>query len=853
VALASSKRAIRISGNVRLHQQVQEPRKMSLASSPSRPSARGDADFDLAGLGAALWQKRYTILRPTIIVALLTLGVVLMIPPKYQSEARVLVVGRDNVYLRPDADKDLIDRGVVDQEAVTSQAQLILSRDLASEVIAKLKLNELPEFDPALGNISLTRRVLGFLGVIKNPLAMTPEERVLEAYYERLTVFPVEKSRVIVIDFLSENPELAARVANAIADAYLKRQQEAKQDQARSAGQWLSGEIDNLRKKVADSEAKVEAFRARSNLLVGPNNTTLSVQQLGDLNTQLAAARAQKADAEAKAKLIRDMLKSGEPIESSEILNSELIRRLSEQRVTLRAQLAEQSSSLLGNHPRIKELRAQIGDLDQQIRKEAEALARSLENDAKLADARVAAQLVTFNQLKKQAETSNEDDVQLRALERDAKSQRDLLESYLAKYRDASARGTLDSAPAEARIISRATPSSVPAYPKKLPTIVIASLATFMLMCGLVVTRTLLEAPGGEEARERSRSEAAAAAEQRALSRGRARWDAGREADADAAIEDDRDLQPELPFAPPIAPAARAQWRSQPEPARRNERAAKQIREAERDELIEQEGREQSGSLRARLRSVAARKPDYALPPAAPEPVAAAPPPAQPPSQPSAPLPAELIGVPVSALEDFARNLHAAGVDGSQIAVFGASPALDVDGVAIRFARALARNARVVLVALGGGDAAVNEISAAPDAPGLSSLATGQASFSAIITRDVASNLNLIAAGGNASRGSLLSAPGIMGTFEALTHAYPHLIIDGGALGGPDSDKEITAIARIATHALLLVESAAGYTTVQARDSLLAAGFDNVTILIAGPGGRGEGASRRFSSMSAAA
>ena len=164
------------------------------------------------------------------------------------------------------------------------------------------------------------------------------------------------------------------------------------------------------------------------------------MQQLGDLNTQLATARAQKSDAEAKAKLIRDMLKSGEPIESSEIVNSELIRRLSEQRVTLRAQLAEQSSSLLGNHPRIKELKAQIGDLDIQIRKEAEILARSLENDAKLADAKVNAQLVTFNQLKSQAVTSNEDDVQLRALERDAKSQRDLLESYLTKYREATAR-----------------------------------------------------------------------------------------------------------------------------------------------------------------------------------------------------------------------------------------------------------------------------------------------------------------------------------------------------------------------------------------------------------------------------
>jgi succinoglycan biosynthesis transport protein ExoP len=826
---------------------------MSLASSsPSGPSLRGqlvDADFDLASLGATLWRKRYSILRPTIVVALLTFGVVLMIPPKYQSEARVLLVGRDNVYLRPDVDKDIIDRGVPDQEAVTSAAQLILSRDLASEVIGKLKLNEMPEFDPALGHISLTRRILGLVGVIKNPLAMTPEERVLESYYDRLTVFPVEKSRVIVIDFLSENPELAARVANAIADAYLKRQQEAKQDQARSAGTWLSNEIEGLRRKVAEADAKVEAFRAKSNLLVGPNNTTLSAQQLGDLNTQLATARAQKADAEAKAKLIRDMLKSGEPIESTEILNSELIRRLSEQRVTLRAQLAEQSSSLLGNHPRIKELRAQIADLDQQIKKEAEIMARSFENDAKLADARLASQLVTFNQLKKQAETSNEDDVQLRALERDAKSQRDLLESYLGKYREASTRGTIDSAPAEARIISRATPSSVPSYPKKLPTVVIASLATFMLMCGLVVTRAMLEAPGAKLP-ERAVGDPASPAEPQAAATAFARTSrAVAQAEPEAHADVDRDLQPELPFSPPIAPAARTSWRVQAEPPPQITRPEPQ---RPRDERAEQP-REKS-SLTTRLRAVMRRKEEHTLPPVAP-PLPAAPRAAAAslPKQSSPTPPPELIGVPVSAIEDFAHNLHAAGVDGSQIAVFGTAPALDTDGVAIRFARALARDARVVLVALGAGDAAVREISTDPGAPGLASLAAGQASFGAIITRDVASNLNLIAAGRNASRGSLLAAPAIMRTFEALIQAYPHLVIDGGALGGPEGKDEIETVAHIATHALLLAETAAGFVTVQARDRLLAAGFDNVTILVAGRGGRDEGASRKSASMSAAA
>ena len=150
---------------------------VSSASSSARPSLRGqfvDADFDFASLGAALWRARYSILRPTLIVALLTFGVVMMIPPKYQSEARVLIVGRDNVFLRPDADKDILDRGTIDQDTITSQAQLMMSREVAGDVITKLELNKLPEFDPAIGGLSQWKSLLAFVGVIKNPLSMTP-------------------------------------------------------------------------------------------------------------------------------------------------------------------------------------------------------------------------------------------------------------------------------------------------------------------------------------------------------------------------------------------------------------------------------------------------------------------------------------------------------------------------------------------------------------------------------------------------------------------------------------------------------------------------------------------------------
>jgi tyrosine-protein kinase Etk/Wzc len=451
-----------------------------------------DGELDLGAVRRALMRKKWWVLGPTLAVAALAFVGVNMLTPKYKSEARILIEGRENVFLRPEAEKSGERDRAVDQEAVTSQVQLALSRDLARQVIKQLKLGERPEFDPTLRGISLVRYSLGFLGLTRDPLQMTPEERVLEAYYERLTVFPVDKSRVISVEFSSSDPELAAKVVNTIADTYLAFQQTARQDQTRAAGRWLEGEIDVLRKKVAEAEAKVEDFRSKTNLYVGTNNTTLSSQTLGDSNRDLVVARTQKAEIDARARYIRESLRRGSPIEASEIINSELIRRLSEQRVTLRAQLAEQSSTLLDAHPRIKELKAQILDLDRQIRGEAERLVRSLETDARIAGARVESLTNSLDQLKRQASSASGQDVELRALEREAKAQRDLLESYLAKYREATARDSLGSAPADARIISRAIVSNTPYFPKKLPIVLIATLATLFMSAGFITTGELL-------------------------------------------------------------------------------------------------------------------------------------------------------------------------------------------------------------------------------------------------------------------------------------------------------------------------------------------------------------------------
>ena len=108
-----------------------------------RSPASVDEELNLGTIGRALWRNKRSIIGPTLIMAAAAFIAVNLLTPRYKSEARVLVEGRENIFLRPEAEKTMIDRGAVDQETVTSQVQLVLSRDLARDVIKQLKLVEI--------------------------------------------------------------------------------------------------------------------------------------------------------------------------------------------------------------------------------------------------------------------------------------------------------------------------------------------------------------------------------------------------------------------------------------------------------------------------------------------------------------------------------------------------------------------------------------------------------------------------------------------------------------------------------------------------------------------------------------
>jgi polysaccharide biosynthesis transport protein len=466
-------------------------RRKTFGVDPLEVPEQGTGEIDFVSLGRALRAKKLAIIVPVLVAFGLGFATVESITPLYQSTASLILQPQESSFTRPLVDTRS-DQQAIDDQAVASQVQLLKSREVASQAITRIGLAGNPEFDPAARTPGMLRTLLQSLSLRRSSKVDPDDDRILDSYFNALDVYQIERSRVLTIVFTSANPEVAAKAANAIADIYIDMQSAKKHGESVGASEALSPQIEALRQKVAKAEAAVEDFRAHNSLFVSSNNANLSTQQLADVTAQLSSARAQLVDAQSKAQLLREMIRSGRPLDVPDLMNNELIRRLSEQRAGLAAQLALEQQTLLPAHPRIKELMAQLAALDNQLVAEAQKAVRSLENDANLVKARVDALTDQLDRQKGAAAASNEKEVALRALEREAKAQRDLLESYLSRFREASTRAAVEDLPPDARVISRAIAPAAPYFPKKGPILLIVTLAALVLSTAFVTARELL-------------------------------------------------------------------------------------------------------------------------------------------------------------------------------------------------------------------------------------------------------------------------------------------------------------------------------------------------------------------------
>ncbi|RWD42426.1 exopolysaccharide transport family protein [Mesorhizobium sp.] len=453
-------------------------------------SVAADVDVDLRQLFASLARNWLRILVVALVITGLAFALTWLATPHYRAETRLLIETRESVYTRPDGTNDN-DKPILDEEGVTSQVEVVSSTDILKQVAQKLNLSRLPEFDET-ADMPMLSRLLVIAGLKSDPNEIPPEERVLTKMREKLNVYRVEKSRVIVIEFSSENPRLAAEIPNAIADAYISVQGNANIESNSAATDWLAPEIADLSKRVKDAEAKVASYRAQSDLLMGGNNSVLATQQLSELSSELSRVRANRASAEATADSVRRALQNGGSLDAvPEVLSSELIQRLRERQVELKTNIADLSTSLLDNHPRIRALRSQLADLDRQIRNEAEKIMKGLMTQAQTAQARENQLVADVNTLKAASARAGDQQVELDALQREATAQRQLLESYLTRYREASSRKDSNYLPVDARVFSRAVAPSEPYFPKILPITGAAFVGSLLVMAIVTLLQEL--------------------------------------------------------------------------------------------------------------------------------------------------------------------------------------------------------------------------------------------------------------------------------------------------------------------------------------------------------------------------
>ena len=444
-------------------------------------SAAADVDVDLRQLFASLARNWFRIVVVTLVVTGMAFAFAWLATPQYKATAKLEIGSRESEFTRPAGTND-DDKPILDEQGVATQVQIISSPDILKQVAAKLNLDKRPEFDEALKASALSRLLI-LVGLKSDPFDVPADERVLNAMHDKLSVYAVEKTRAIAIEFSSQDPKLAASIANGIAEAYIASRGNAKLESNSAATEFLAPEIADLQNRVKEAEAKVAAFRAQSDLLMGGNNSVLATQQLSELSSELSRVRANRAAAEASADSVRRALQNGGSLDSvPEVLSSELIQRLRERQVELRANIADLSTTLLDNHPRIRALKSQLADLDGQIRNEAQKVIRGLSAQAQTAKAREDQLIADVNSLKAASARAGEQQVQLDALQRDANVQRQQLESYMASYNAAASRQDRKYLPVAASLIAQAQVPSVPYFPKIGPITGAAAAASLLLM-----------------------------------------------------------------------------------------------------------------------------------------------------------------------------------------------------------------------------------------------------------------------------------------------------------------------------------------------------------------------------------
>jgi polysaccharide biosynthesis transport protein len=364
----------------------------------------------------------------------------------------------------------------VDPARVRSEVELLMDPGVGIDVIKKLDLMADPEFAPyALPptahwwSPSVLNAELAALAGLPDQeaaaeAAVDPVQRLVKELLKHATASNDGRSYVITLGFEWTDPNEATRIVNAWADAYLARQLNAKYVAAGKTEEWLRSRADELRKSVQESEHAVQEYRDTHQLLE-VKGTTVTLQQLTELNTQLVLATNERSQKEAIYAQLQTQLKNGTNDSSSIVLASPLIQRLREQESDALRRLSDLTTSYGDEYPAVKRARSEVKEIRAKIQTEIAKVLAAAAADAAAARAREADLHKQIEAVRGRAVEADSAEVGLKELEREAQANRALLAQFMLQSKEASAQQGLERP--SVRVVSPAVRPYLASFPNR--------------------------------------------------------------------------------------------------------------------------------------------------------------------------------------------------------------------------------------------------------------------------------------------------------------------------------------------------------------------------------------------------
>ena len=281
----------------------------------------------------------------------------------------------------------------------------------------------------------------------------------------RYAIASAGRSRVINISYQSSLPEVARKLANALANAFLDDQRNEGANSREVATSWLWRELQQLDGQIRAADEKIQQFRRNKGLMRGAN-ASITSERLTSTGQQLAAAEAARAEALARLKEIKSEQERG-PTDAPSVLSSRTVADLKQQLTTVSAQLASATTVLGPRHPSILALSREQELIQQRLASETQSIANSAQKTFDANDALVTSLKKQMDAAKADAGSATLDEASIESMVRDTEIKR---QQYADLYKKASELETERRVMlGSTRLVSLAELPNRPFFPKKTP------------------------------------------------------------------------------------------------------------------------------------------------------------------------------------------------------------------------------------------------------------------------------------------------------------------------------------------------------------------------------------------------